>query len=158
MRAVAANAIRSVPRVALALPPAWRRRLLLAAAAAAVLAAAWSGWFRDSSFASVEKVQVEGLDGPQSQTIRRVLADAGLGMTTLHVRESDLRAAVADYRIVRSVSAQGDFPHLLRVQVHLNLPVGALKTASGRIPVAADGTVLRDVLLTAGLPVLSTAA
>jgi cell division protein FtsQ len=79
-------------------------------------------------------------------------------MTTLHVREADLRAAVADYPIVRSITAEGDFPHLLRVQVQLNLPVGALKTASGRIPVAADGTVLRDVPVTSGLPELSTAA
>lgn len=158
MKAVAGNAIRLVPRVALALPPVWRRGLVIALAVAVSLAAGWFLWFRDSSFASVEKVRIAGVSGPQSQTIRRALADAGLGMTTLHVREGDLRAAVSDYPIVRSVSAQGDFPHVLRIQVHLNLPVGALKTASGRIPVAADGTVLRDVPLTPGLPVLSTAA
>lgn len=158
MRAVAASAIRSVPRVALALPPAWRRGVVAALALAAALAAGWFLWFRDSSFAAVEKVRISGLSGPQSQTIRRALADAGLGMTTLHVRESDLRAAVADYPVVRSVTAEGDFPDVLRIQVHLNLPVGALKTASGRIPVAADGTVLRDVPLTPGLPELATAA
>jgi cell division protein FtsQ len=158
MKAAATSALRSVPRVALALPVAWRRRIVVALVAAACLAAGWFGWFRDSSFAQVEKVQVTGLEGPQASAVRRALVDAGLGMTTLHVRDADLEVAVADFPIVRSVTAQGDFPHALRVHVELNLPVGVLKTASGRVPVAADGTVLRDVPASGGLPVLSTAA
>jgi cell division protein FtsQ len=158
MKTVATSALRSVPRVALALPVAWRRRIVFALAGAAFLAAAWFGWFRDSSFVRVEKVQVAGLSGPQSAVIRRAIVDAGLGMTTLHVRNADLQAAVTEYPVVRSVTAQGDFPHALHVRVELNLPVGVLKTASGRVPVAADGTVLRDVPASGGLPVLSTAA
>ena len=75
----------------------------MALAVFAALAALYSAWFRDSSFAKVHDVRVSGLDGPQSRQIRNALEDAGLSMTTLHVRESALRDAVADFPIVRSV-------------------------------------------------------
>src|SRR5439155_905185 len=100
-------------------------------------------------------VENTGLSGPQARSIREALTDAGLGMTTLHVRDGDLRDAVSTYPVVRSVSASGDFPHLLRIQVELNLPVAALQTPAGRVPLTADGVLLRDVPLTSGLPTLA---
>ena len=154
----AALALRSVPRAALSIPPAWRRRLLAALLAVFVLASAYWLWFRDSSFARVHDVYVTGVDGPQARAIRSALEDAGLGMTTLHVRDADLRDAVSSYPVVRSVTAQGDFPHKLTIEVTLNLPVAILQTPSGRKPVAADGLLLPDVPLTGGLPVLATKA
>jgi cell division protein FtsQ len=154
----AALALRSVPRAALSIPPAWRRRLLVAVLAAFVLASAYWLWFRDSSFARVHDVYVTGVDGPQARAIRSALEEAGLGMTTLHVRDADLRAAVSTYPVVRSVTAQGDFPHKLTIDVTLNLPVAILQTPSGRKPVAADGLLLTDVPMTGGLPVLTTKA
>jgi cell division protein FtsQ len=154
----AALALRSVPRAALSIPPAWRRRLLVALLAAFVIASAYWLWFRDSSFARVHDVYVTGVDGPQARAIRSALEEAGLGMTTLHVRDADLRAAVSDYPVVRSVTAEGDFPHRLTIDVTLNLPVAVLQTPSGRKPVAADGLLLPDVPLTSGLPVLTTKA
>lgn len=150
-------ALRAVPRAALALPPAWRRRLAAALALLVGLAALYTVWFRDSSFAKVHDVYVTGLDGPQSRQIRTALEDAGLDMTTLHVRQSALRNAVADFPVVRSVTAQGDFPHVLRIQIELNLPVALMQTSAGKYPVASDGLVLKDVPLTPGLPVLATA-
>src|SRR4051812_48538752 len=99
----AALALRSVPRAALAVPAVWRRRLVAALAVFAVLAGAYWFWFRDSSFARVHDVYVDGVSGPQARAIRNALEDGGLGMTTLHVRESDLRDAVSDYPVVRSV-------------------------------------------------------
>jgi cell division protein FtsQ len=155
MKAAATVALRSLPRAALALPPAWRRRVALAFVVLAALAALYYGWFRNSSFVQVEKVEVSGLAGPQARSIRTALVDAGLGMTTLHVREGDLRAAVSEFPVVRSVTASGDFPHRLRVQVELNLPVALLQTASGRVPVTADGLLLPDVPLTGRLPTLT---
>ncbi|MFL5894725.1 MAG: cell division protein FtsQ/DivIB [Thermoleophilaceae bacterium] len=157
MRTAATVALRAVPRAALALPPAWRRRLAIALTALAALGALYVAWFRDSSFARVHDVHVTGLEGPQSHAIRSALENAGLDMTTLHVREGTLRDAVADFPIVRSVTAQGDFPHVLRVEVQLNLPVALIQTAAGKFPVAADGLVLRDVPITPGLPLLATA-
>jgi cell division protein FtsQ len=147
-----------VPRAALALPPAWRRRAVLLLVLAAALAAAYQLWFRDSSFATVKNVEVSGLTGPQAKAIRAALVDAAGGMTTLHVRDAALRDAVARYPVVRAVTAQGVFPHLLRVQVDLNLPVALLQTGAGQLPVAADGLILRGVPLPPGLPLLAGAA
>jgi cell division protein FtsQ len=154
----AALALRSVPRAALALPPVWRRRLLLAFAALAVLASLYWLWFRDSSFAKVNDVYVTGVEGPQARSIRSALEEAGLGMTTLHVRTAALRDAVANYPVVRSVTAQGEFPHRLTIEVDLNLPVAVIQTPSGREPVAADGLLLRDIPVTKGMPVIKTKA
>jgi cell division protein FtsQ len=154
----AALALRSVPRAALALPPAWRMRVGAALALLALLVAGYWLWFRDSSFARVKEVYVTGVEGPQARAIRNALEDAGLDQSTLHVRTADLRDAVATYPIVRSVTAQGDFPHSLTIDVDLNLPVAILQTPSGRKPVAADGLLLPDVPISGGLPVLPTRA
>jgi cell division protein FtsQ len=154
----AALALRSVPRAALALPPAWRRRLAAALLTLLVLMTGYWLWFRDSSFAKVSQVYVTGVDGPQARAIRAALEQAAGDMTTLHVRTSDLRAAVADYPVVRSVTAQGEFPHKLTIDVQLNLPVAILQSPSGRVPVAGDGLLLRDVPINPGLPVLATRA
>lgn len=152
----AAMALRSVPRAALSLPPAWRRRLAAALATVIVLLAGYWFWFRDSSFARVHDVYVTGLSGPQSRAIRDALENAGLSMSTLHVNTKELEAAVATYPVVRSISVQGDFPHRLAIDVDLNLPVAILQSPSGRKPVAADGLLLPDVPVSGHLPVLNT--
>jgi cell division protein FtsQ len=155
VRTAATVALRAVPRAALALPPAWRRRVAAALAALLALAALYLVWFRNSSFVRVDQVDISGLSGPQSKSIRTALVDAGLGMTTLHVRDAALRDAVSAFPVVRSVSATGDFPHGLRIQVELNLPIAVLHTAAGRTPVADDGLLLPDVPVTPGLPTLN---
>lgn len=155
---MSAPVLRSVPNAALAIPPAWRRRVAVAIAALVVLAGAYWFWFRDSSFARVQQVYVDGVSGPQARAIRAALENAALDQTTLHVRTKDLRDAVATYPVVRAVTATGDFPHKLTIDVDLNLPVGVLNTPSGRMPVAADGLLLRDVPISSGLPELTTKA
>ena len=152
----AALALRSVPRAALAVPPVWRRRLGIALAVLAFVFAAYWLWFRDSSFARVKEVYVTGVDGPQARAIRSALEQAALDQSTLHVKTADLRDAVSDYPVVRSITVQGDFPHKLTIDVDLNLPVAVLDSPTGRKPVAADGLLLPDVPITAGLPVIAT--
>ena len=152
----AALALRNVPRAALAVPPVWRRRLGIALALLALLFSAYWLWFRDSSFARVKEVYVTGVDGPQARAIRSALEQAALDQSTLHVNTADLRDAVSDYPVVRSITVQGDFPHKLTIQVDLNLPVAVLDSPTGRKPVAADGLLLPDVPITAGLPVIAT--
>jgi cell division protein FtsQ len=151
-------ALRSVPRAALSLPPVWRRRLGVALATLVVLGAGYWLWFRDSTFARVHDVYVTGVDGPQARAIRSALEDAGLSQTTLHVRTRDLRDAVSDYPVVRSITAEGDFPHKLTIDVQLNLPVAVIQSPSGRKPVAADGLLLPDVPIDSSLPVVTTKA
>jgi cell division protein FtsQ len=158
VRDAATIALRSVPRAALALPPVWRRRLAALLAGLIVLGSIYWLWFRDSSFVRVHEVEVSGVSGPQARVIRSALVDAGLAQTTLHVSIADLRAAVGGFPVVRSVTAQGEFPHKLRVQVELNMPVAVLQTLSGRRPVAADGLFLPDVPVAGTLPVLTVKA
>src|SRR3954451_4958325 len=100
MRAAAATALRSVPRAALSLPPAWRARILAIIGGFAVLAVGYWFWFRDSSFARVHEVYVTGLSGPQSRGIRARLEQAALDQSTLDVSTADLKAAVSTYPVV----------------------------------------------------------
>jgi cell division protein FtsQ len=147
-------ALGSLELAARSLAAVGRRRAAILLASLFFLFAGYWLWFRDSSFARVNDVYVTGVDGPQARAIRSALEEAGLGMTTLHVKTADLRDAVANYPVVRSVTAQGDFPHKLTIEVQLNLPVAVVQSPSGRKPVAADGLVLSDVPITSGLPVV----
>jgi cell division protein FtsQ len=128
-------------------------RLLVALLGAVVVLGGGWLWLRDSRLVAVRDVTVEGAFGAQAGQIEGALKDAARDMTTLHVRADVLRTAVEPYPIVRSVEAQPDFPHGLRIIVHEHVAVGALASAGVRTPVAADGTVLRDTPAD-GLPVI----
>lgn len=115
-------------------------------AAVSVLAVALLGvgfmWLRDSSFVAVEDVTITGAEGTQAEEIRAALRDAAEDMTTMHVREDALLAAVQQYPSVKSVKATADMPHRLRIEVRSRTPVAALDTGTRTIAVASDGTVL----------------
>jgi len=144
---------RSPPlRIPLRRPPL--RATLACAGALALLALGWL-WLRDSGLVGVRHVEVTGLSGPQAQRIAAALEDAARDMTTLHVRESQLRDVVAQYPAVKGVEAQADFPHRLRIAVHERDAVGAVFAAGRRIAVAADGTLLRGTPAR-GLPAVRT--
>lgn len=140
--------------------PAMTRNTVIAAVLSllVILMSGYWFWFRDSSFARVHEVYVTGLAGPQARAIRDRLEEAGRDQSTLDVRTSDLKDAVSSYPVVRSITAQGDFPHTLNIDVGLNLPVGILQTPTGRKPVAADGLLLPDIPTSTNLPILATKA
>jgi cell division protein FtsQ len=73
-------------------------------------------------------------------------------MTTLDVRESDLRAAVARFHVVWAMRVTTSLPHGLHIQVLERLPVAALSVSGQRTAVAADGAVLGPGWLSAALP------
>jgi len=98
---------------------------------------------RDSSLVRVEHVTVSGIEGPQADAVRGRLTAAAQDMTTLHVREDELKAAARAYPIVHSVNAQADFPHTLRIAVNAYEPVAVLQAGEQGIAVASDGTLLR---------------
>lgn len=124
------------------------------ALAAAVLGAGYLLWFRDSSLVRVERVAVTGLDTPDGPRVRAELAAAARNMTTLHVDESALQAAVRNEPLVRSLSVESSFPHKLVIQVVENRPV-AMLTAGGReLPVAPDGTLLPGARSETSLPAI----
>ena len=110
-------------------------------------------WFRDSQFVAVERVAVEGVDGPGSEEITAALTEAAGGMTTLHVRQDELDAAVAGFPTVIGVEAEADFPKGLTITVNDRPPTMLAKRGDRALPIAADGTVLAGVDVNgAGLP------
>jgi cell division protein FtsQ len=147
-----------MPLPALSLP---RRRppARAVAACACVLALLGGGWLwlRDSGLVAVDDVSVTGLSGTQAPRVRAALEGAARDMTTLHVRTDQLRTAVEPYPSIMAVDAHADFPHGLRIVVHEHVAVAALASGSDRVPVAADGTLLRGSS-TGGLPVVAVAA
>ena len=106
---------------------------------------------------AVDKVSVTGLSGTEAPRVRAALEGAARDMTTLHVRPDQLRTAVEPYPSIMAVDAHADFPHGLRIVVHEHVAVAALAAGSDRVPVAADGTLLRGSS-TSGLPVVAVAA
>lgn len=130
---------RSAPRV-----PS-RRATLAFAAVLALLGAVYAGylWFRDSSLVAVHKVTVTGATGPDAPRVRAVLEAAARDMTTMHVRQNELRTAVEPFNSVRTVDVATDFPHGLRIVVRERNPVAAIVAGDQSVAVAGDGTVLR---------------
>ncbi len=123
----------------------WVRRVVAAGVVVAAAAAAYMLWFRDSGLVAVRDVEVSGLSSEDAPQIRAELERAAAGMTTLHVREDELAAAVADDPTVASVSAHAHFPRGLAIDVTERRPVALLAVAGRDRPVAGDGTVLPTI-------------
>ena len=143
-----------MPLPALSLP---RRPSARAAGACACVLALLAGgwlWLRDSRLVAVDQVSVTGLSGSEAPRVRAALEGAARDMTTLHVRSDQLRTAVEPFPAVMAVDAHADFPHRLRIVVHEHVAVAALAAGTDRVPVAADGTLLRGSS-TSGLPVVT---
>ncbi|MEA2317855.1 MAG: cell division protein FtsQ [Solirubrobacteraceae bacterium] len=121
-----------------------------------ILGAAWL-WLRDSSLVAVKRVTVTGVSGPDAPRVREALQTAALGMTTMHVRDGDLANAVEPFPGVLGVKAETDLPHTLRLTVRERNPVGAVVAGNQRVPVAADGTVMRTARAD-GLPDIAAKA
>ncbi len=158
VRAAAVATLRSVPRVALAIPPRIRHRIAAVLALAVVLTAVYMLWFRDSGLVRVDRVTVSGLTTRDAGRIRAALVSSGRDMTTLHVRHDALARSVAGFPVVKAVVAEPDFPHGLRVHVIEERPVAVLSAAGQRLLLAADGSVLRGMRAGGRLPVLGSRA
>jgi cell division protein FtsQ len=118
------------------------------------LAAAYWFWFRDSGFVAVEKVTVEGMEGPETTQVTAALTKSAQAMTTLNVDESELAASVSRYPTVVAIQTQTDFPHGLTVEVTDRPPVLSASDGGPAIAVAADGTLLEGVAVPEGLPAI----
>ena len=120
--------------------------------AACALTGGWF-WLRDSSVVQVRDVFVTGLTSSEGPRIREALKNAALDMTTLHVREDQLRAAVARYPSVAGLAADAKFPHKLSIEIRERAPVVAIESGGGRVAASGDGRVLRG-MRSSGLPTL----
>jgi cell division protein FtsQ len=119
----------------------------------ALLGGAWI-WLRDSSLVRVRSVTVTGVSSSEGAAVRRALIRAARQQSTLHVRQDDLRAAVAGFSSVADISTQKDFPHGLAIEVTEREPVAIVDLAGERVPVGAGGRLMRGVKPTRPLPVL----
>ncbi|WP_354701833.1 Cell division protein FtsQ [Paraconexibacter sp. AEG42_29] len=119
-------------------------------------AVAAGGWFllRDSSFVAVNDVTITGVSGTQAAGVRAALEAAAREQTTLRLQPEKLSAAVARFPEVKAVRATTSFPHGLSITVIERTPVAALRAGGRTIPVAGDGTLLRDASAK-GLPTVS---
>ena len=70
--------------------------------------------------------------------VERVAGD----MTTLHIKDDELRDAVARFPTVASVGASTSFPHGLEVTVTERLPVAFVRIGGQETAVSADGYLL----------------
>jgi cell division protein FtsQ len=138
------------------LAPLWGRRRARIALLATLLAFPLMGGgfllLRHSSLVAVRHVQVTGVSGPESRAIEAALGRAARHLSTLDVQSGALRAAVAQFAVVRELTAVAHFPHGLAIHVSEQLPVAALVVGGVRTAVAADGVVLGPALLSPSLP------
>jgi cell division protein FtsQ len=136
---------RALPRVPLSLPDlgdaVTRRRVIAALVAIAVLYGAYLLWFRNLPLFSIDEVTVSGATTNQAAIQKAVEQVAG-DMTTLHLKDDELREVVAHFPTVASVGATTSFPHTLHVTVTERLPVGFIKVGDRRTAVSADGYLL----------------
>jgi cell division septal protein FtsQ len=115
--------------------------MVLAVLACAVLVA------RHAPFLRVQDVRVAGVEGEQATEIRTALERAAKDMSTIAVREDDLRAAAEPYATVQRLEVERDLPRALRIEVTQKLPVAVI----GGAAVGADARPL-DGVSTRGLP------
>jgi cell division protein FtsQ len=143
-------------RTRLRLPRPGPRVIVAIIAILALLGGAWL-WVRQSSLVAVTRVSVAGVSGPDAGPIRAALVSAARDMTTLDVQMSHLRTAVSPYPAVKGLRVSTQFPHGMRIRVIENVPVAVVQVDGRGIPVAGDGTLLRDVTTDVQLPAINLA-
>ena len=120
--------------------------------AACALAGGWL-WVRDSRLVAVRDVFVTGVDSAEAPQIRSALRNAALDMTTLHVREDALHAAVAQYPSIKGFDIETDFPRKLTIVVRERAAVAAIQSGGAPVAASRDGLMLRG-MRARGLPTL----
>lgn len=136
------------------LSPRGRRWVLVAAALGALaVAGTYLTVVRELAVFRVEAVEVEGASSGYGKRLSAELAAAARAMTTLHVREDELRRVAGRYPAIVSLEADADLPNRLAIRVLARPPVGLVEGPRGeRVPVAADGTLLGGQPLDRPLP------
>jgi cell division protein FtsQ len=137
-----------------------RPRLRLLVAILLLAAVLGGGWMllRDSSLVAVRTVRVVGVTSTAEPRIRDALEAAGTGMTTLHVREDELRRAVAGFPSVAGLRVRTDFPHGLTVEVLERHPVAVFATGDQLTAASGGGLLLRDVAAPDDVPEIAAPA
>jgi cell division protein FtsQ len=115
--------------------------MILAAVALVALWATYMLWFRNLPLFSIDEVTVTGAT-TNAPAIKQAVEQVAGDMTTLHIKDDELRDVVAHFPTVASVGATTSFPHTLHVTVTERLPVAFIKVGPRRTAVSADGYLL----------------
>jgi cell division protein FtsQ len=118
-----------------------RRRVLAIVVALLALYGAYMFWFRDLSWFAIHDVTIKGATTNERQ-IRSAVERVAGDMTTLHIKDGELRDAVARFPTVASVGASTSFPHGLTVTITQRLPVAFVRVHGQETAVSADGYLL----------------
>jgi cell division protein FtsQ len=118
-----------------------RRRLIAAGLSLVVLYAGYTLWFRNLSWFAIDEVTVEGATTSKREILSAVEQVSG-EMTTLHIKDGELREAVSRFPTVATVSATTSFPGTLHVRVSERLPVAVVRIGGRPTAVSADGYLL----------------
>ncbi|MGI8780004.1 MAG: cell division protein FtsQ/DivIB [Solirubrobacteraceae bacterium] len=124
--------------------------------ALAGLALGWL-WFRDSAFATVERVTITGSGSSEQAQVREALTTAASGMSTLRVDNESLDEAVEPFSSVARLRIRPDFPHELRIEVIEHEPVATVASGASSVP-ATGGGLLLDGVRADDLPVVASSA
>jgi cell division protein FtsQ len=98
-------------------------------------------WFRNLSWFAIDEVTVTGATTSQAQ-IQNAVEQAAEDMTTLHLKDDQLRTAVAQFPTVAAMKAETSVPHELHVTVRERLPVAVADIGGRRVAISADGYLL----------------
>ena len=112
-------------------------------------------WFRDSSFAAVERVTITGSGSSEQAQVRKALETTADGMSTLRVDEDALENVVEPFASVAGLRIRPDFPHELRIEVIEHEPVATVDTGGSSVP-ATGGGLLLDGIRSRDLPTVTT--
>jgi cell division protein FtsQ len=134
-----------------------RRRAIAIAALGLVLFAGYMLWLRNSSLFAIEKVEVTGVTANKAE-VTAALERAAEDMTTLHVRDDELREAVQGFPTVAAIAADTSPLHDLTVTVTERLPVAEVRLDGQTLPVSADGYVLIGLQQEEPLPRITEAS
>jgi cell division protein FtsQ len=118
-----------------------RRRVLATVVVLLVLYGGYMFWLRNLSWFAIHDVTVKGATTNERQ-IKSAVEQAAGDMTTLHIKDDELRDAVARFPTVASVGASTSFPHGLQVTVTERLPVAFVRVDGRETAVSADGYLL----------------
>ncbi len=118
-----------------------RRRVLAAAVVLLALYGLYTFWFRNLSWFAIHDVTIQGATTNEREIKSAVEGVAG-DMTTLHIKDDELRDAVARFPTVASVGASTSFPHRLEVKITERLPVAFIRVHGQETAVSADGYLL----------------
>jgi cell division protein FtsQ len=136
------------------LSPQLRKRLGITLAACLSLFALYMVVLRNCPLVKVERVTVTGVTTRDADKLRGALADSARSMTTLHVDRGRLEKVASGYAVVQELRVKPDFPHGLRIEVVEHSPAAVAVAGASRVPVAADGTILRGLPADPDLPQL----